>query len=57
MTSVDAARFEENPFHADAVRLRRWDDAAKIPGLEVPPVVEYAALLRRVVRSAPETRV
>jgi gamma-butyrobetaine dioxygenase len=57
MTSAEAARFEENPFYRDAVSLRRWDDAAKIPSLKVPPVIEYAALLRRVMRSAPAPRI
>jgi predicted HD phosphohydrolase len=38
---------ETRPWFADAVRLRRWDDAAKVPGLGCPPLVEYAPLLER----------
>lgn len=38
---------ETRPWFADAVRLRRWDDAAKVPGLACPPLVEYAPLLER----------
>jgi gamma-butyrobetaine dioxygenase len=39
------AAFEANPGWADAVALRRWDDAAKVPDLEVPPIESYRALL------------
>jgi gamma-butyrobetaine dioxygenase len=38
---------ETRPWFADAVRLRRWDDAAKLPGAACPPLVEYAPLLER----------
>src|SRR5438128_5804732 len=34
---ADCAAFAQSPFHAAAVRLRRWDDEAKVPGLAVPP--------------------
>jgi len=36
MDPEEIARFRANPHHRDAVQLRRWDDEAKIPGLEVP---------------------
>jgi gamma-butyrobetaine dioxygenase len=42
---LDAAgvrAFEAEPFHAEAVRLRHWDDRAKVPGLPVPPLSHYA---------------
>jgi predicted HD phosphohydrolase len=35
--------FERNPHCRDAVRLRRWDDLAKIPGLDVPGLEHYRA--------------
>ncbi len=41
MTPDEVARFEANPHHIDAVRLRRWDDEAKIPGLAVPGLEHY----------------
>ena len=47
-TAQEAAAFESFPWHADAVCLRRWDDAAKIPGLNVPDLEEYYALLRDI---------
>jgi phosphonate degradation associated HDIG domain protein len=41
MTPDEIARFERNPYCGDAVRLRRWDDAAKVPGLGVPGLDTY----------------
>lgn len=38
---------ETHPWFGDALRLRRWDDAAKVPGASCPPLVEYAPLLER----------
>jgi gamma-butyrobetaine dioxygenase len=50
--AAGVAAFEREPFHREAVRLRRWDDAAKAPGLPVPGLDHYrarvaAAVLRR----------
>jgi len=41
MTPEERARFETGPYHGDAVRLRHWDDAAKVPGLAVPGLDHY----------------
>ena len=49
LTTDEIARFEENPFSKDAVRLRRWDDAAKEPAKRVPGVERYVEALRSVV--------
>jgi gamma-butyrobetaine dioxygenase len=38
---------ETRPWFADAVRVRRWDDAAKRPGAACPPLIEYAPLIER----------
>jgi phosphonate degradation associated HDIG domain protein len=47
--SQDEAReFERLPWHRDAVKLRRWDDAAKVPGLAVPGIDAYRELLDRL---------
>jgi len=48
LTPAEAIRFQATPFYADAVRLRRWDDEAKVPGWAVPPLSGYAELLRRL---------
>jgi phosphonate degradation associated HDIG domain protein len=44
-TQEEARHFEGFPYYCDAVSLRRWDDAAKQPGLPVPSAEEYFALL------------
>lgn len=41
MAADEVERFRALPFAEDAVSLRRWDDAAKIPHLEVPPIEAY----------------
>lgn len=44
--SVDeAAGFEREPFAAQAVALRRFDDSAKSPGIHLAPVAHYRPLL------------
>lgn len=40
-TSEECVDFESGPFSTAAVRLRRWDDEAKIPGFEVRPLEYY----------------
>jgi len=40
--------FEELPFYAEAVRLRRYDDLAKMPGQTTPPLSHYADVMRQV---------
>jgi len=41
-----AMQFIAQPFAHDAVRLRRWDDLAKVPGKPTPGLDRYAHLLR-----------
>ncbi len=41
--------FETLTYYAEAVRLRRYDDLAKIPGQPTPPLAHYAALMDAVV--------
>ena len=48
MSAGEAARFEALPFAEDAVRLRRWDDLAKVPGRATPRLDYYLALLDEV---------
>jgi phosphonate degradation associated HDIG domain protein len=49
-----AAAFIGLPFAADAVRLRRWDDEAKIPGVATPPLADFIAIMKHVYRPAGE---
>jgi [1-hydroxy-2-(trimethylamino)ethyl]phosphonate dioxygenase len=46
MTADEVAEFERQPSFRDAVRLRRWDDEAKVPGRPTPTIAEFAAELR-----------
>jgi [1-hydroxy-2-(trimethylamino)ethyl]phosphonate dioxygenase len=45
------ADFESNPLYHDAIRLRHWDDTAKVPGLKVPGLEYYRARLEAAVSS------
>ena len=47
---ADAAAFMAKPHAADAVRVRRWDDAAKIPGAATPPLEHFLAVAGRCAR-------
>ena len=44
-TPEQAAEFQQRPFAADALRLRRWDDLAKVPGAPTPPFGHYFAMV------------
>jgi [1-hydroxy-2-(trimethylamino)ethyl]phosphonate dioxygenase len=48
-TVAEANAFEGNPFHADAVRLRHWDDEAKVVGMTVAPFDHYRPRLERLL--------
>ena len=52
MSAEEQAWFMSLPFAQHALRLRRWDDGAKVPGRRVPPVAHYFALLRQMAGSA-----
>ena len=46
-----ADAFIAQPYAADAVRLRRWDDLAKVAGRRTPPLSHYLQLAATVVRA------
>jgi phosphonate degradation associated HDIG domain protein len=46
-TSAEARAFEQRFGFREAVMLRRWDENAKVPGLRVPDLAQYHALLER----------
>jgi len=48
MTRDEAARFEAESFHREAVRVRRWDDAGKVAGLATPRLEDYRELINSV---------
>lgn len=51
MATDEARAFEALPFAGDAVKLRRWDDEAKIPGWAVPPLEHYRLRLQACLAS------
>lgn len=46
MAAAEVAAFAAQPHHAAAVRLRRFDDAAKVAGLAVPGVAHFVPYVR-----------
>ena len=50
-TAQEAMRFEALPFAQEAIRLRRYDDHAKVPGLPTPALEHYVALMGRVAHA------
>ena len=45
--AAQAAAFMAKPYAADAVRVRRWDDAAKVPGASTPSLSHYLEVAAR----------
>jgi gamma-butyrobetaine dioxygenase len=50
---AEVREFEQHRYYREAVRLRRWDDLAKIPGLEVPGLEHYRSRLEDAAAPAP----
>ena len=46
MDDEELARHRGHPWLADALRLRRWDDGAKVVGRETRPLEAWAPLVR-----------
>ena len=44
-TADEVREFESAPFFRECVELRRWDDLAKIPALETPPLSHFLTYL------------
>jgi gamma-butyrobetaine dioxygenase len=53
MSSVEVAAFATQPWAADAVALRRWDDQAKVAGKPVTSLADRAPLIRRWFAAPP----
>lgn len=45
MSVEQVSAFEEEPFFADAIRLRRWDEEGKIVGFQGPPPAHFEAVV------------
>jgi phosphonate degradation associated HDIG domain protein len=54
MSPEEVRGFEQGPWFRSAVALRRWDDAAKVPGLVVPGLDHYRGCLEAVLAQQEE---
>lgn len=52
--ALAADRFLSRPFAWDAIRLRRWDDQAKVAERKMPKVRDFEPLLRSIARKSNE---
>ena len=48
MSDQELLEFKSNPYWQDAIRLRIWDDLAKEPEAETPPLDHYRIILEQV---------
>ena len=53
MSAEEVARFESEPFHNEAVRVRQWDDQGKVPGLKTPGLQDYRGLIESLAARRP----
>ncbi len=51
-TTGEAEQFRARPYAEDAMRLRRWDDLAKVAGAATPPADHFLDIARRVAKHA-----
>ena len=52
MNDAEAAEFESGEHYATAVRVRRYDDQGKIPGMATPSLEEFRHLLEALVKAS-----
>ena len=45
MNDAEKREFESNPHFEPAVRMRRWDDAGKVPGMQVAGLEHYIDMI------------
>ena len=48
-SSAEAAKFEVDPMSSVILLMRTWDEAAKIPGRDVPSLLSYAPMLEALI--------
>ncbi|MEI8393463.1 MAG: HD domain-containing protein [Rhodospirillaceae bacterium] len=52
MTAAEATAFNANPYAADALALRRWDEMGRVAGLPTPPLAHFRPMLESSVRTS-----
>jgi predicted HD phosphohydrolase len=50
MSGNEAAAFEAHPLFTTILAMRTWDEAAKVPSADVPPLASYEPLLRALIQ-------
>ncbi|ODA29577.1 metal-dependent phosphohydrolase [Planctopirus hydrillae] len=50
MSAEEVTEFEKHPFFKEATLLRRCDEAAKVPKLQVAPLAEYLPAIERCLK-------
>jgi len=51
MAPEEVAAFERNPHFRDALRLRGWDESAKIPASPTPPLEHFLPVVAECLRA------
>lgn len=49
MTDAEAHAFERSPLFDTIIKMRSWDEKAKIKGLDVPGLDEYSPMIETIV--------
>lgn len=52
MSADEIGRFESRPHFQEAVRLRRWDDAAKVAGMVTPSLDHFAQYIDQAAEAS-----
>ncbi len=52
MNDAEAAQFEKGPHYLAAVRVRRYDDQGKIPGMVTPTLEDFRPILEALVKAS-----
>jgi len=52
MSTDEARMFEMDPMSSVILLMRTWDEAAKIPGREVPSLMSYVPMLENLVKGS-----
>jgi [1-hydroxy-2-(trimethylamino)ethyl]phosphonate dioxygenase len=48
-TAAEVVQFRSLSFAQEAIRVRRWDEEAKVPGVAVPRLESYRRILEAVL--------
>jgi gamma-butyrobetaine dioxygenase len=55
-SDTEACEFEASPFFADSLRLRRYDDLAKVPGSPTPGLEHFRAYIEQALGEGGRTK-